>query len=63
MEKSNSYFTMLVAFSFSVLTLKIVTKNVYNQKYVPKITNSITKPVFDTYYKLAYTGVNYAEKR
>ncbi len=32
--------------SFLVFTLKII---VFNRKYIAKITNPITKPVFDNY--------------
>ncbi len=32
-------------------------KNIYNRKYIAKITNSITKQQFLTIIKLTYTGI------
>ncbi len=46
--------------SFLVFTLKIL---VFNQKYIAKITNPITKSQFLTIIKLTNTGIKYAEKR
>ncbi len=45
---------------FYIFTLKIV---LFNQKYIAKITNPITKPQFLTIIKLTYTGIKYAEKK
>ncbi len=40
--------------SFYVFTLKI---EVFNKKYIAKMTNPITKPQFLTIIKLTYTGI------
>ncbi len=51
---------VLNTITFLGFYIKIVA---FNQKYIAKITNLITKPQFVTIIKLTYTGINKAERK